>query len=99
MVPATPEVEISHATPLQEETNSDETEGSEDDYPNPNQEAYFIDKQPISNRHKWLAGFYEYLLTPAAGFHQERNRLQHATQVRNIVNEIDPKGNDILFLG
>ena len=99
MVPPTPKVEISRATPLQEERQSEETEDSEDDYPNPNQEAYFTDKQPISNRHKWLACFYEYLLTPAAGFHQERNRLQHATQVTNIINEIDPKGNDILFLG
>ena len=39
-------------------------------------------------------GFYNYLLTPAAGFHKERNRLQHATQVRTILNE-----NDITFLG
>ena len=36
MVPPTPEVETSRATPLQEEKQSNETEDSEDDYPNPN---------------------------------------------------------------
>lgn len=85
-VPPTPEVKTGCATTLQEEEQSDQTEDSEDDYPNPNQEAYFTDKQPTSNHHKWLVGFYNYLLTPAVGFLQERK------------NEINLKGNDITFL-
>jgi len=31
-------------------------------------------------------------------FHKERNRLQHASQVRTILEEIEPKGDDITII-
>ena len=43
----------------------------------------------------WL---YKYLFTLAAGFHREIYRLQHASQVRTILEEIEPKGDDITII-
>ena len=73
----------------------------EDDCDEPDyamKEDYFKETEPNSNRHKWLIAYYKYLFTPSAGFHKERNRLQHASQVKTILEETDPKGDDIVFL-
>ena len=70
----------------------------DDDSEYPMAEDYFKEKNPKSNRHKWLRNFYRYLFTPAAGFHKERNRLQHACQVKCLLEESDPDGDDIAFL-
>ena len=59
---------------------------------------FFEEKNPKTNRHKWLCFFYCYLFTPTAGFHKDRNRLQHACQVKKLIEETDPKGDDILFI-
>ena len=59
---------------------------------------FFEEKEPKTNRHKWLCNFYRYLFTPTAGFHRDRNRLQHACKVKKLIEETDPKGDDILFL-
>ena len=61
-------------------------------------EDYFKETEPNSNRHKWLIAYYKYLFTPSAGFDKERNQLQHASQVKTILEETDPKGDDIVFL-
>ena len=62
------------------------------------QEDFFKDPNSRTDHHRWLIGFYKYLFTPAAGFHKERNRLQHASQVRTILEEIEPKGDDITII-
>lgn len=59
---------------------------------------FFQEKNPKTNRHKWLCSFYNYLFTPTAGFKKDRNRLQHASQVKRLIEETDPKGDDIKFL-
>ena len=59
---------------------------------------YFKEKDPKTNRHKWLVSFYRFLFTPTAGFKKEQNRLQHACQVKKLIEETDPKGDDILFM-
>ena len=57
-----------------------ETE-STSEFEYPNEEAYFIEPNPSTERHTWLVAFFKYLETPAAGFHQAKNKLQHACQV------------------
>ncbi|PFX17367.1 hypothetical protein AWC38_SpisGene18303 [Stylophora pistillata] len=77
------------------------SEDSEDELPETeyaNEEAYFLEPAPSTPRHAWLVGFYKYLNTPAAGFHKDRNRLQHACQVKTLLNEVDPSGVDIQVL-
>ena len=59
---------------------------------------YFTEDEPKTKRHKWLVYYYRYLFTPDAGFHQDKNRLQHASQVKTILFETDPTGDDIAFL-
>ena len=50
---------------------------------------FFKEKEPKTNRHKWLCFFYRYLFTPTAGFHQDRNRLQNACQVKKLIEETE----------
>lgn len=38
------------------------------------------------------------MFTPSAGFHKDCNRLQHACQVKKLIEETDPHGDNILFL-
>lgn len=59
---------------------------------------FFEEKEPKTNCHKWICFFYRSLFTPSAGFHKDCNRLQHACQVKKLIEETDPKGEDILFL-
>ena len=59
---------------------------------------FFQEKEPKSNRHKWLCQFYRYPFMPSSGFHKDKNRLQHACQVKILLEETDPRGDDIVFL-
>ena len=59
---------------------------------------FFEEKELKTNRHKWLCYFYHHLFTPTAGFHKDRDRLQHAYQVKKLIEETDPRGDDIAFL-
>ena len=79
------------APPSDQEEDDDES-----DYPLV--EDFFLEKDPKTNRHKWLVLYYRHLFTPNAGFHKERNRLQHASQVRRIIEQTDPNGDDISFM-
>ena len=81
-------------------SHADESDddSDEDDDAYPMAADYFQEKNPKTNRHKWLVHFYRYLFTPTAGFHKDRNRLQHACQVRRLLEESDPNGNDISFI-
>ena len=77
---------------------SDKDESSDDDTEYLMAADYFQEKQPKSNCHEWLCQFYRYLFTPSAGFHKDKNRLQHACQVKKLLKEADPHGNDSVFL-
>lgn len=59
---------------------------------------FFSDPKPQNKRHCWLVKFFEYLSRPTAGDKKEAIRLQHAAQMRNLLEAIDPKGDDILYL-
>ena len=85
-------------TPTAPSENSAAFEDDSDEPDYAMKEDYFKESEPTSNRHKWLIVYYKYLFTPTAGFHQHRNRLQHAGQVKTILDETDPKGDDIVFL-
>lgn len=51
-----PTLEVINTRPARKEEESDQSEDSNNEYPNPTQEAYFTEKQPMSNCHKWLVG-------------------------------------------
>ena len=85
--------------PARKQRNSEDEEDdkdNEDVYPMV--PDYFQEKNPKSNRHKWLVHFYKNLFTLNAGFHKDGNRLQHACQVCKLLEECNLQGNDITFL-
>ena len=59
---------------------------------------YFTCAHPKTNRHRWLVGFYQYLTRPTAGDKKQAIRLQHAVQMRKLLEAIDPGGDDIMCL-
>ena len=59
---------------------------------------YFTAAHPSTTRHRWLVLFYEFLTRPTAGDKKRAIRLQHASQMRLLLEAIDPKGDDILHL-
>lgn len=71
-----------------EQTKSDSSD--EDDEECPMAADYFQEENPRTNRHKWMVHFYKYLFAPDAGFHKDQNRLQHACQVKRLLEETDP---------
>ena len=70
--------------PEQSSQNTSEASLSDDDDESKYHmaEDYFKEKDRKSKRHTWLCHFYRLLFTPDAGFHKDRNRLQHASQVK-----------------
>ena len=100
VIPPTPLKATGSGKPARKQRNSEEEEECDEDDENvyPMAADYFQEKNPKSNRHKWLVHFYKHLFTPNAGFHKDGNRLQHACQVRKLLEECDPHGNDITFL-
>ena len=90
----------------QEDSSEDSSEVGQDesaedeDYStsfHPSSVDFFSDPKPQNNRHCWLVKFFEYLSRPTAGDKKQAIRLQHAAQMRNLLEAIDPKGNDILM--
>lgn len=61
-------------------------------------EQFFTTTMPENPRHKWLTGFYDYLPRPAMGDKKKAIRLQHAGQMRILLNYIDPKDDNITCL-
>ena len=59
---------------------------------------YLTASSPKDKRQTWLGLFYKYLNTPDCRRKRDKNRLQHATHVQTILEEIDPKGKDIEIL-
>ena len=77
---------------------SDKYESDDNDAEYPMLADYFKEKEPKPNCHKRLCQFYRYLFMSSAGFHRDTNRLQHACQVKRLLDEMDSHGDDIVFL-
>jgi len=61
-------------------------------------EQFFTTTMLENPRHKWLTGFYNYLSRPAMSDKKKAICLQHARQMRILLDYIDPKGDDITCL-
>lgn len=61
-------------------------------------EEYFTGRTYKNNRHRWLVGFYDYLSRPSAGNKKDTIRLQHASQMRALLEHLEPGGDDITCL-
>ena len=92
-----------HANEDSEEDDDQDFAESEDEESSEEEtmtaEKYFTATSFQSYRHRWLVGFYDYLSRPSAGHKKKYIKLQHARQIRNILEFIDNKGNDITCLG
>ena len=62
------------------------------------QEDFFTCPTPSSKRHQWLVAFHKFLNLPDAGRKKDRNRLQHASHIRTILEDLDPSGTDVEVL-
>ena len=58
----------------------------------------FLLRTPLNNRHWWLLEFFKYLNFTDCGRKKSRNKQQHASQVRTILEELEPRGRDIQVL-
>ena len=83
-----------------EEHYSEESESEDSDSGSEKQtaEKFFTATKYNNNRHQWLVGFYDYLSRPSAGHKKKLIKLQHAGQMRNILEFIDKNGDDIKCL-
>ena len=79
------------------ETDDDDDDGG-DDYELPGAKAFFETRRATTDRHRFLVDFYSFLGTVDEGQKDERVRLQHANQVKKILENIDPSGKDIQAL-
>ena len=61
-------------------------------------QEYFASEKPSNDRHWWLLEFFKYLNLPDCRRKKSKNQLQHASQVRTILEELDPRGTDIRVL-
>ena len=89
---------ISSPPNMPEEQGDENSNSDSDEDPNYDdllQEEFFTTKHPKTNRHKWLVALYQYLNLPDAGRKKNRNRLQHASHVRSMLEFIDRTGTDI----
>ena len=62
------------------------------------QEEYFTSATPKNAHHKWLILFYKWLNTADAGRKKSRNRLQHASHIRIMLEDLQPGGDGIEIL-
>ena len=60
---------------------------------------YLTSKTLTSARHKWLCGFFQYLGLPDAGYQKESQRLQHASQIKILLETLAPDEDDLECLG
>ena len=61
-------------------------------------EQFFKTTTPENPRHRWLAGFYDCLSRLVMGDKKKSIRLQHAGQMRILLEYLDLKGDDISCL-
>ena len=85
------------AEPSGDDDNDDDRHGKSDPDYEP-QMHFFTAKHLRNKRHKWLVEFYNYLNVPTAGRKKNQNRLQHASHIRTLIEDLEPHGNDITIL-
>ena len=85
--------DVLEASTPEQESNKDNTE--ENFIANEPQEEYLTAAVPCSDRHQWLILFYEYLAYPDCGRKKNRNRPQHVSHIRTILEDLEPKGTSI----
>ena len=56
---------------------------------------YFKATSFKNERHRWMCLFYQQLNKPDLGRKKSRNRLQHASHVRKILEDLEPNGTNI----
>jgi len=80
--------------------SSDESEDDQDQSSDitSHRGAVFHGQEPADQQHKWLMLFYDYQSTPSAGDKKQPVRLQHSSQMRILLEEINLEGDDILCL-
>ena len=83
-----------------EDNNEESSESDQTDHEEAKvtSEEYFRDHKYKNNWHRWLVGFYEFLSRPSAGNKKDTIRLQHASQMRALLEHLDPGGDDITCL-
>ena len=82
-------------------SETETTAGSDDDEEFQDrvlQEDFFTCPTPSSKRHQWLVAFHKFLNLPDAGHKKDRNRLQHASHIRTILEDLDPSKTNIEVL-
>lgn len=89
--------QLPSGTAVVEEVDSDENE-DDDEYVQPGAKAFYETRRIATDRHWFLVEFYNHLGTVDEGQKAERVRFQHASQVRRILEDIDPGGKDIQAL-
>jgi len=60
---------------------------------------FFISKTFSSARHQWLCGFFNYLGLPDAGYRKETRHLQHASQMKILLDTLAADEDDLECLG
>ena len=83
----------------EEEPAVTDADSDDPDFETSSLERFFNSKKPLNNRHTWLIGFYDFLARPSMGFKKQSIWLQHASQVRKILEAVEPGGSDINCLG
>ena len=84
---------------LEENSSYSEDDDNDEDFPGFQlQEDFFTNPSPKTNREKWLILFFKWLNTADAGRKKNRNRLQHASHIRTILEDLQPRGEGIHIL-
>ena len=84
----------SAATSVRIESDDDE----DDDYQGEGAKTFYLSQRITSDRHWFLAKFYNHLGSIDEGLKDEKTRCQHACQMRKILEDMDPRGKDIAVI-
>ena len=96
------ETQMCPPTDLESDSKSDaESSSSGSDYQpaGVTNSIYFSATSFESDRHQWLCGFFGYLALPDAGYKKEAQRLQHASQVKLLLEALEPNQDDLECIG
>lgn len=85
------------SSPMLADPFASQSDGSDFD-PNESVSEYFKATNYRNERHRWLCLFFEELNKPDMGRKKSRNRVQHASHVRRLLEDLQPNGTDIDML-
>ena len=88
---------VTHFAPSQESECEAEEEDDQTQFGGTSTQ-YFTARFPKTNRYRWLVLFHSFLSRPSAGDKKPSVKLQHAAQMRGLLEAIDPAGDDITCL-